>query len=271
MIIISSFFISSDSIFNDVYSQNGDKLTITLNQAQFIPLEDSTRQLEVAVDYTLNDLSLSGSKINGVMQTFAADGTLLKTSSYPDGFSITESGIIFFFTSLDDPPVQSATANITLTDLQKTEIISNTLSTTVPFNDEEGQDRLIDKIASQDQALSNALNKADNEDQDGEVERIPSSSQSDLNITSANSYIEGDFFYVVGEVLNDADKDREFAKVTATLYDDENSVIGTDYTFTDPSTIPSGGSAPFKVTIDSSDAGSLNDISSYKVTASATE
>ena len=269
--IISSSFTNSGSIVNDVYSQTGEKLTITLNQAQFIPLEDSSRQLEVAVDYTLNDLSLYGSTINGVMETFAADGTQLKTSSYPDGFTITESGIIVFSTSLDDPQIQTATANITLTDLEKTETISNTLSTTIPFNDEEGQERLINKIASSDQEIENALNEINNQDSSAEVERITSSSQSGLNITSANSFFEGDFFYIVGEVLNNANDDREFAKVTATLYDGNQDVIGTDYTFTEPSTIPSRESSPFKIAIDSTDVDSLEDISSYKVVASAND
>jgi len=269
--IIGSFFMNSNGMIDDAYSQSEEKMTIELNQAQFIPVTDSTHQVEIAVDYTLNDLSLYDSKINGVLQTYAPGGTLLKTASYPDGFSITDSGIIFFSTSLTDESIQSVTANITLTDLEKTETISNTLSTTIPFNDEEGQERLINKISSSNQELSDAINKMNNHDPNVEVERVPSSSQSDLNITSANSYFEGGSFYIVGEVLNNADGDKEFVKVTATLYGDENSVIGTDYTFTDPSTITSNEAAPFKLLIGTNDVGDLNDIDSYKITASANE
>jgi hypothetical protein len=105
-------------------------------------------------------------------------------------------------------------------------------------------------------------------DNDIDVQRISSPPQSDLNITSATSYFDGDYFYIVGEVLNSASNTKEFVKVVSTLYDDNSDVIGTDYTYTDPSTIPSSNSAPFKLMIGEGDVRSIESIKKYKIVAS---
>lgn len=119
--------------FNAINAQSLEKLTISLNSATFGPLTSnpSLNQVKLLVDYQTKDLSLVDSTINGVMQVYAPNGTLLKTSSYPNGFTITESGIIQFATSFADPSLTSVKTNVTLTDLNKTETISNTLSSDV--------------------------------------------------------------------------------------------------------------------------------------------
>ena len=71
------------------------------------------------------------STINGKMEVFAPNGTLIKTSSYPNGFTITDGGIIQFATSFADPALTNVKTNVTLTDLNKTETLSNTLSSDV--------------------------------------------------------------------------------------------------------------------------------------------
>lgn len=119
--------------FNAINAQSLEKLTISLNSATFGPLTSnpSLNQVKLLVDYQTKDLSLVDSNINGVMQVYAPNGTLLKTSSYPNGFTITESGIIQFATSFADPSLTSVKTNVTLTDLNKTETLSNTLSSDV--------------------------------------------------------------------------------------------------------------------------------------------
>ncbi len=98
-----------------------------------------------------------------------------------------------------------------------------------------------------------------------QVHRIFVAPQSNLNISSATSYFEGDYFYIVGEVLNNASNTKEFVKVISTLYDEDGRVIGTDFTFTDPSTILSSMSAPFKLIIGLEDVSSIQSINSYKI------
>ena len=119
--------------FNAINAQSLEKLTIGLNSATFGPLTSnpSLNQVKLLVDYQTKDLSLVDSTINGVMQVYAPNGTLLKTSSYPNGFTITESGIIQFATSFGDPSLTSVKTNVTLTDVNKTETLSNTLSSDV--------------------------------------------------------------------------------------------------------------------------------------------
>jgi hypothetical protein len=52
---------------------------------------------------------------------------------------------------------------------------------------------------------------------------------------------------IVGEVKNNGQDTIKFAKVTATYYDVQNHVIGTDMTYTDPADILAGSSAPFTI------------------------
>ena len=119
--------------YNAINAQSLEKLTISLNSATFGPLTSnpSLNQVKLLVDYQTKDLSLVDSTINGVMLVYAPNGTLLKTSSYPNGFTITESGIIQFATSFADPSLTSVKTNVSLTDLNKTETLSNTLSSDV--------------------------------------------------------------------------------------------------------------------------------------------
>lgn len=264
MVIVAGFLCLNSIDTHDYASaQIREQITIDLYETQFIPISDTTNNLDVLINYTTNDLSLSGSRINAVMEVFSSDGTLIKTSSFTDGFSITESGTIFMSTEFTDELLPSVIVNSTLTDLEKTERLSNIDTATVPFDDEEGQERLKDKF---DRAVEENLERQQNgENNDRAVERIESTSQSDLDITSATTYFDDDYFHIVGEVLNTASEEKEFVKVTATIYDEDNNVIGTDIAFTSPSTIPSQESSPFKLIIGESDVSSLDAINGYKI------
>jgi len=63
----------------------------------------------------------------------------------------------------------------------------------------------------------------------------------------ANSYSAGSWLYVRGEILNKGTTDAKFVKAVITLYDQYGNVIGAMATYTNPSTIPAGGYAPFTV------------------------
>lgn len=136
IVILSATLFATTMLLFGAYSSNGinaqtlEKVTIGLNSATFAPLTSnpSAHQLKVLVDYQTKDLSLIDTAINGVMEVFAPNGSQIKTSSYPNGFTITQSGIIQFATSFSDPALTSVKANVTLTDLNKTETISNTVS-----------------------------------------------------------------------------------------------------------------------------------------------
>ena len=47
-------------------------------------------------------------------------------------------------------------------------------------------------------------------------------------------------YRIVGEVQNNGTQTAKFVQVSATLYDSNNKVIGTDFLFTNPSDIDQG-------------------------------
>ena len=62
------------------------------------------------------------------MEVYAPNGTLIRTSSYPDGFIAQGSGgVEGLETTIKDSTLQSVTANVTFRDLDKTEVLSNDL------------------------------------------------------------------------------------------------------------------------------------------------
>lgn len=262
--IVIVWFLYMNSI-DSVSAQTLEKITVDIYKTQFIPISDTNNRLEVLINYTTIDPSLIGSRINAVMFVSTSDGSLIRTSSFPDGFSITESGTIYMPTTFTTESPSSLTVNVTLTDLRKTETISNTDTTTVLFDDKEGQESLGDMIMREAKEYNE---RHENEINNREVERIEANSQSDLDITSATTYFEGDYFHIVGEVRNSGLEEKEFVEVIATFYDKENNVIGTDNRYTNPSTISSQESAPFKFMIGQGDVSDLDEIRSYKIIAS---
>ncbi len=138
----SSSSINSISTSNRAYAQQStaatstaNKITITSSSVQFLPLTNATyNQLKVIVHYQTNDVSLVNTKINGIMRVSLPNGSLVKTSSFPNGFIVNQSGTIQFATSFADKTIQNVKADIVLTDLNKMTPLSNILTTNVSYN-----------------------------------------------------------------------------------------------------------------------------------------
>jgi len=63
------------------------------------------------------------------MKLYTSNGSLIHSSSFPDGFEAKKKGgEEEFKTTIRDPTIQSLTANVTFTDLKKTETISNVVT-----------------------------------------------------------------------------------------------------------------------------------------------
>jgi hypothetical protein len=77
-------------------------------------------------------------------------------------------------------------------------------------------------------------------------------------------------YHIVGEVQNNGQQTAKFVEVSATLYDSNNKVIGTEFIFTKPRDIDPGQKAPFEITVDTDKVmgGDLNIIDHYAVQAS---
>lgn len=77
------------------------------------------------------------------------------------------------------------------------------------------------------------------------------------------------WYEIVGEVVNGGSEATEFVKVVATFYDEAGQVIGTDFTYTDPSDLAAGRSAPFEIT--ESDEDISDDIESVELAAQSND
>jgi hypothetical protein len=73
-----------------------------------------------------------------------------------------------------------------------------------------------------------------------------------IGIASSSDFIDCiGSLYVVGEVEDNTPTDAKFVKITGTFYDTNNQVVATDFTYTSPSDISSGGKAPFELILSS--------------------
>lgn len=69
-------------------------------------------------------------------------------------------------------------------------------------------------------------------------------------ILSQSSYVDDSGnLHIVGEVINESFQILRFVEVIATFYDANNMVLGTDFTFTSPSTLQPGQRAPFDIIV----------------------
>jgi len=66
--------------------------------------------------------------INAVMKVYSINGTLLKTSSYPQGFNYNNTESIQLATNIADKSIENVTAVIQLTNLEKTQPLSDPLT-----------------------------------------------------------------------------------------------------------------------------------------------
>jgi hypothetical protein len=111
------------------FAAHGQEITLTLHNSSFGSLSSGGgNQISVFASYELNDDSIAGQTINAVMEVYAPNGTLIRTSSYPDGFIAQDSGgVEGLETTIRDPTLQSVTANVTFRNLDKTTMLSNDL------------------------------------------------------------------------------------------------------------------------------------------------
>ena len=93
------------------------------------------------------------------------------------------------------------------------------------------------------------------------------SGKSALIIPSSACYIDGDWFYIVGEMMNNSEMELGPVMVSSTIYDVNGTVIGISRVYMDPPIILFGDSAPFKFIITSGDVTDISLICRYKLNA----
>lgn len=112
------------------FSQNTGAIEISIVDSGFVPLTNTdANQVRVNVGYTIEDESLQNEIINAVMKVYDPDGTLIRTTSIPGGFTAqTNGGVEVLRTNILDKSMQSVSININFTDLAKENALSNTIT-----------------------------------------------------------------------------------------------------------------------------------------------
>jgi hypothetical protein len=112
------------------YSPNS--VSQTLNYSHFVPLSPLSsspgNQVKLLLNYNVTESSLIDNPINAIMEVYAANQSLIRTSSLPHPLNLTSSeGTIQLATTLNDHNLKNITAVAILTDDEKAIPISNIL------------------------------------------------------------------------------------------------------------------------------------------------
>src|SRR5215204_7792981 len=111
------------------FAYHGQEISILLDSAEFIPLSENgeENQVNVFVNYTVNDPSLINQGINSVMKVYSTNGTLIKTSSSAEGFVVNQTDSQRHATTITNSTLENVIAVVQYTNLAKTLPLSNPL------------------------------------------------------------------------------------------------------------------------------------------------
>jgi hypothetical protein len=124
LVLALIYFPSSSAV--DLFAQQRGNISVT--QATALPLVNAEgNQVKLIIKYSIGDESIVGQRINAQMGIYdRINGTLIKLSSFPDGFILNNTaGTIQLASTLTDPKIQNISTIVTLTNEEKTEKYSN--------------------------------------------------------------------------------------------------------------------------------------------------
>jgi hypothetical protein len=127
LVLVFAIFNSTGNTM--VTAQSDKDIKIKLDNATFLPLTNTNaNQLRISIEYDVKNKAIRDSMINGIMKVYSSNGTILKHSSFPNGFLANVSGTLVFKTSFKDPNITDVIANVTIFDLGKKNPLSNTIT-----------------------------------------------------------------------------------------------------------------------------------------------
>ena len=129
------FAITSNT--QSLFAQIKQGIVISIANSTYVPLTNTdANQVRVNVKYTIEDETLKNKKLNAVMKVTAPNGTLIRTTSVPGGFTAKSGGgIEGLKTTFRDKLMDKISANITLTDITKKTPLSNALTLTLDLKE----------------------------------------------------------------------------------------------------------------------------------------
>jgi hypothetical protein len=134
LFIVIGIFIFS-TLQQLVFANHGKEIILKLNDAQFfLPSGKNIQQVKLTTTYSVSDSATIGKEISGTMKIFSSNGTLIKTTSIPNGFKVDKTGFEQFVTSLPNSTIKNITTVVLFTDLNKTAPLSNSINTDLILN-----------------------------------------------------------------------------------------------------------------------------------------
>src|SRR5918992_941610 len=154
---------SSPPLVQSAFAYHGQEIEITSKDVSFAPVSSGEgNQVKAVVNYAVHDPMVVNDLVKGVMKVYSPDGKLLKTSSSPTPFPITDSqGTVTLATTLTDPNIQDVITKIVFTNPIKTETISNELPVSIDLirgavlsEESQEQDRTVPQEEPQSESES---------------------------------------------------------------------------------------------------------------------
>jgi hypothetical protein len=127
---LSIFVLYPLSSITQSFSQKSGSIDISVVNSSFVPLTNAdANQVKVNVEYAIEDQSIQNQIVNAVMEVYALNGTLIRTTSLPSGFTVqSDGGVETLRTTFHDKSLQSVSIKIIFTDLTKKIPLSNAIT-----------------------------------------------------------------------------------------------------------------------------------------------
>src|SRR5688572_31399385 len=88
VLVLSFFSFFPATSVTQSFAQNSERISISVSNSSFVPLTNTdANQVRVGVEYTIEDESIENEMINAVMKVYAPNGSLIRTTSIPSGFT----------------------------------------------------------------------------------------------------------------------------------------------------------------------------------------
>src|ERR671924_626277 len=133
LIVLGMFFIPTTQQL--IFANHGKEIDLKFNDAQFYLLPTKNiQQVKFTTTYSVSDTGTVSKHISGTMKIYAENGTLIKTTSIPNGFKADKTGFQQFVTSLPASSIKEITAVVSFTELNKTSPLSNSIDKNLVLN-----------------------------------------------------------------------------------------------------------------------------------------
>jgi len=127
--LVFSIYVMLGSIIESFAEKNGS-IDISLVNSSFVPLSNAdAHQVKASIDYTLEKEKMQNQLINAVMEVYAPNGTLIRTTSIGSGFTLqSDGGEQVLRTTIHDESLKRVSIKVVFTDLSKKIPLSNTIT-----------------------------------------------------------------------------------------------------------------------------------------------